>query len=259
MLKQLTYCILAITCIFVASATADYVELFSETFDAASPNITDAPTNYPQWAAGNAVTIVRTGNIGAPVNNSAVIGSSSKYNEYSMAYAAVTTPAATSETYTLSADLAGYSSATYGSSHNSGIALASASTYNRVNWSIISGSYWKFNANNICYGTTADESYSLPADAGINELVHATIHIDALNNKVWGTLTHSGGTVETPHYSITGDRDQIIDSVLIFQDLRNMTTYDEGVDVDNVVVAYVPEPATLTLLTAGLAFFIRRR
>ncbi len=157
-----------------------------------------------------------------------------------------------------------YATTTAPLTHNSGVGLDNIAGGTLVAWWPVKAQSGVFSWSFAPTGLVGSGNYHLVA-GGYNEVVSMSIVVDGVANEVYGKYDFgSGGTGETPHYSVTDAKIEELNSAVIYADYRspqNATTPHgdtfSGGEFDNMVV--VPEPASIIVLTLGGLAFIRRK
>jgi len=105
------------------------------------------------------------------------------------------------------------------------------------------------------------QSGSVRVDHDIGAVLGAikfALFFDPSTQQVWGTYNDGSGTVSTPHFVFLAASISLLDTVHVGVDLRST----RGIELDNILVSSVPEPATALLFFAALpalAMVVRRR
>jgi len=130
-------------------------------------------------------------------------------------------------------------------SNNSGVGFNGLG--NGVMWSngtSVGGAHWAFDARAI----SGNPSSAIDISGGHDSLAQMQIVVDKISLEVFGRWNFGAGqTGETPHYSVTSSAINALNSVFILQDFRDPYV---GTDFDNIVVAAVPELASVYSLSA---------
>jgi len=118
---------------------------------------------------------------------------------------------------------------------------------------------WSFELSGLL-----DTSTYVRYAGGYDDVVTMGIVVDGIANEIYGIYDFgSGGTGETPHYSVTDAQINELNAAVIYVDYRPPTTSTylgetyAGGEFDNITV--IPEPATALLLGLGGMVFRRRR
>lgn len=217
--------------------------IFSENFDsyAAGSNL----SGQGGWS-GDALTVGPSAGLGS----SSALGTTGSGGTLNFTAHGLAALSATKKT-TLSYDAFAVSG-----SHDSGAFFSGAAGI-LGGWflDVISGG-WSFDARGLSGSLGDVQVFS----ATINKPVTLKIIVDPVALDVFGLGNFGSGFVETTHYSIDPTVLAKIDGVTIFEDYRGTL----GVDIDNISVSIpdstggggVPEPASLLLLSLGLATLV---
>lgn len=117
--------------------------------------------------------------------------------------------------------------------HNTELTLSDSTIFSRYGW-LYRGT---FDAN--CPGGWGWINGGIGCFVGAtNESVKLEVIIDGTMNEAYGRLYHSGGVFETPHETISSAQILALDTIHMYQDYRNPSSY-LGAEFDNILVTTV--------------------
>lgn len=241
--------ILAIVCVFAMSTPPVSAGLiFSEDFESYAPG--SNLSGQGGWV-GDMMSV----NNGSYLTGSKVLDGRDDIgtNTFSTSRKGLGDPLSSSSVSTLTFDA--YATSSVPITHATGVGLDNTAGGSSVIWWAVKDTNglmsWSFEISGLL-DTSAYVRYA----GGYDEVVSMSIVVDGIANEVYGIYDYgSGGTGETPHYSVTDAQIEELNAVSINVDYRPPTTSTQfgdtyaGGEFDNIVV--IPEPGTVLLLGLG--------
>jgi len=260
--------ILALSIGFMAAgamAAGVPVTLLSEDFEAYAPGTSIA--GQGGWYALNpsqAPIMVATGNgIASLVLDGGIRTGDGAYtvDNFPSVFHSLSAPLSGTSLTTLSADAYAFDSY---HSHAAGVGFSSADGGLQFVW--FSDWYTGTNGPKWAFQTVGLGSVVDRFSGGFDQPISLEVIVDGFSGEVYGRLTHSGGTYETPHVAITSEQLASLTEVVIMEDYRDSLYL--GAEFDNVRVITSEQVPTVTtwgmlalvlcVLVAGTVVFRRR-